>query len=75
MPAKKKNTARGLGSKKWRKMYAEMIAIMGQTTGMGATVPPWRRIPSPGAPIMTLWGEMGNTKTTAKNKKSAINLR
>jgi hypothetical protein len=55
-PTKKIKQALPRGSREWRNVYAEIMVMTGQTRVMGATEPPTRRAPRPGAAIMTMLG-------------------
>jgi hypothetical protein len=73
-PTRKNTVAQTLDSRECRRLYAEMIAMIGQSTVVFPTVFPRRRIPAPGTIDMTKEGAKGRVRRTAAKSKSATSL-
>jgi hypothetical protein len=73
-PTRKSKKALPLDSREWRKLYAEIMAMMGQIRGAEVTVPPVRRTPATVVTVMTLCGWMGISKTTKARRNKVTCL-
>ena len=74
-PTMKKKAARRFGSREYKNIYKERIAMIGQIIPTGATAPPFNRIPTPGTNPMTRDGLMSNVDRTITYSRNAISLR
>jgi hypothetical protein len=71
-PTNKKKTDRILDSRLYNKVCAEIIAMMGQITGIGATPPPKKRNPVSISEFRTRLELKNNVRKTITNNISAI---